>query len=147
MATKKCGKYDWKTPVLLIRSAVGQRGTTSSRRDLTAHCFCCASLVLLPSFIHGSAILLGPFGGPGPQNFSAFLDARVILACLVGLAQVAGGLATLTGVLFRVGALGIGVIGALVEKVKIARQDTSASLTKCSTVSRLEVCLYRERCD
>ena len=53
---------------------------------------------------HGSAVLFGAFDGPGPQNFSAFLHAPVIIGYLVGLAQVAGGLAILTGVLFRVDA-------------------------------------------
>lgn len=53
---------------------------------------------------HGSAILFGAFGGPGPQNFAAFLHVPVIVGYLVGLAQVAGGFSILTGVLFRVGA-------------------------------------------
>ena len=73
-------------------------------RALTSLCFCCASRVLLPFFINGSAILFGAFGGPGPQNFSAFLHVPLIMGYLVGLAQVAGGLAILTGVLFRIGA-------------------------------------------
>jgi putative oxidoreductase len=54
---------------------------------------------------HGSAILFGAFGGPGPQQFAAGHQWPVILAYLVGLAQLAGGLAVLTGILFRVGAL------------------------------------------
>jgi len=64
---------------------------------------------------HGSAILFGAFGGPGPQNFSAFLHVPVIIGYLVGLAQVAGGLAILTGVLFRIGAacIIIVMIGAI----------------------------------
>lgn len=59
---------------------------------------------------HGSAILFGAFGGPGPQNFSAFLHAPVIIGYLVGFAQVVGGLAILTGVLFRVGAVSIMIV-------------------------------------
>ena len=64
---------------------------------------------------HGSAILFGAFGGPGPHNFSVFLHVPVIIGYLVGLAQVAGGLAILTGVLFRIGAacIIIVMIGAI----------------------------------
>jgi len=53
---------------------------------------------------HGSAILFGAFGGPGPRQFAAFHQWPVIVAYMVGLAQLAGGLGVLTGVLFRVGA-------------------------------------------
>jgi putative oxidoreductase len=53
---------------------------------------------------HGSAILFGAFGGPGPQGFAAHLHLPVIVGFLVGLAHFAGGLAVLTGVLIRIGA-------------------------------------------
>jgi putative oxidoreductase len=53
---------------------------------------------------HGSAILFGAFGAPGPQGFAGFMHAPVIVGYLVGLAQLAGGLAILTGLLIRVGA-------------------------------------------
>ena len=53
---------------------------------------------------HGSAILFGAFGGPGPRQFAAFHQWPVIVAYMVGMAQLAGGLGVLTGVLFRVGA-------------------------------------------
>jgi putative oxidoreductase len=53
---------------------------------------------------HGSAILFGAFGGPGPQKFAAFLHLPVVVGYLVGLAQVAGGLAILSGALIRLGA-------------------------------------------
>jgi putative oxidoreductase len=53
---------------------------------------------------HGSDILFGAFGGPGPQQFAASHQWPVILAYMVGLAQLAGGLGVLTGVLFRLGA-------------------------------------------
>ncbi len=53
---------------------------------------------------HGSAILFGAFGGPGPQGFSAFMHMPVVVGYLVGLAQFAGGLAILSGVLIRLGA-------------------------------------------
>jgi putative oxidoreductase len=63
-----------------------------------------------PFLYHGSAILFGAFGGPGPQQFAASHQWPVILAYLVGLAQLAGGLAVLTGILFRLGAICIIVV-------------------------------------
>jgi putative oxidoreductase len=54
---------------------------------------------------HGSGILFGAFDGPGPQQFAASHQWPLILAYLVGLAQVGGGLAVLTGILFRIGAV------------------------------------------
>jgi putative oxidoreductase len=59
---------------------------------------------------HGSAILFGAFGGPGPQGFSAFIHMPVVVGYLVGLAQFAGGLAMLSGALIRVGAACIIVV-------------------------------------
>jgi putative oxidoreductase len=54
---------------------------------------------------HGSAILFGAFGGPGPTKFAAFMHAPAIIGFLVGLAQFGGGLAMLTGALLRFGAI------------------------------------------
>jgi putative oxidoreductase len=59
---------------------------------------------------HGSAILFGAFGGPGPQKFSAFMHMPAVVGYLVGLAQFAGGLAILSGVLIRLGAACIIVV-------------------------------------
>jgi putative oxidoreductase len=56
---------------------------------------------------HGSGILFGAFGGPGPEKFAVGHQWPIALAYLIGIAQVGGGLAMLTGILFRVGALGI----------------------------------------
>jgi putative oxidoreductase len=53
---------------------------------------------------HGSGILFGILGGPGPVNFAAFVHAPAAVGYLVGLAQVAGGLAILTGAFLRIGA-------------------------------------------
>lgn len=64
----------------------------------------------LPVLYHGSAILFGKFGGPGPQGFAAYLHIPLSVAYLVGLAQFGGGLAILTGVLFRIGAAGVIVV-------------------------------------
>ena len=63
--------------------------------------FACA----LPFLYHGCGILFGLFGGPGPVNFAAFMHQPAAVGYLVGLAQFAGGLAILTGVFLRVGAL------------------------------------------
>jgi putative oxidoreductase len=59
---------------------------------------------------HGSAILFGAFGGPGPAGFAGHLHAPVLVAVLVGLAQFAGGLAILTGILVRIGAICIIIV-------------------------------------
>ncbi len=59
---------------------------------------------------HGSAILFGAFGGPGPQGFAAFGHMPLVVAYLVGLAQVAGGLAVLIGLLTRVGPICIIIV-------------------------------------
>jgi putative oxidoreductase len=59
---------------------------------------------------HGSAMLFGAFGGPGPQQFAAHLHAPTWVGYLVGLAQVCGGLAVLSGVLFRLGAACIALV-------------------------------------
>jgi putative oxidoreductase len=59
---------------------------------------------------HGSEILFGAFGGPGPQQFAARHQWPVVLAYLVGLAQFGGGLAVLTGVLFRFGAACVALV-------------------------------------
>jgi len=56
---------------------------------------------------HGSAVLFGGFGGPGLQGFSQYTHLPMIVAFLVGLAQFCGGLAMLTGLLARLGAVGI----------------------------------------
>ena len=66
-----------------------------------------AGLVFL---YHGSAILFGAFGGPGPQDFAAHMHAPAIVGYLVGLAQFAGGLAVLTGLLIRVGSVCIIIV-------------------------------------
>jgi putative oxidoreductase len=59
---------------------------------------------------HGSAILFGAFGGPGPQKFAAFLHAPAVVGYLVGLAQFLGGWAILLGALLRIGAACIIVV-------------------------------------
>jgi putative oxidoreductase len=69
----------------------------------------------LPFLYHGSAILFGAFGGPGPHGFAASMHAPDIVGYLVGLAQFAGALAILSGILIRVGAVcaAIVMLGAI----------------------------------
>jgi putative oxidoreductase len=59
---------------------------------------------------HGSGILFGAFGGPGPEQFAVSHYWPVALAYLVGVAQVGGGLAILSGILFRLGAASIFIV-------------------------------------
>jgi putative oxidoreductase len=59
---------------------------------------------------HGSAILFGAFGGPGPVRFAAFLHLPAVTGYLIGAAQFFGALAILTGVLIRVGAVCIIIV-------------------------------------
>jgi putative oxidoreductase len=61
----------------------------------------------LPFLYHGSAILFGWFGGPGAVRFAASHHWSVLVAYLIGLAQVAGAAAIATGILFRVGTASI----------------------------------------
>ncbi len=71
-----------------------------------------AALVFL---YHGSGILFGILGGPGPAGFAVYKHWPVILGYLVGLAQVGGGLAVLLGVLQRIGTacLMVVMVGAI----------------------------------
>jgi len=64
----------------------------------------------LPFLYHGSAILFGAFGGPGPERFAAGMHAPLTVGVLVGLAQFAGALAILSGVLIRVGAVCVSIV-------------------------------------
>jgi putative oxidoreductase len=59
---------------------------------------------------HGAAITFGAFGGPGPEKFAAFTHMPLVAAYFVGLAQLAGGLAMLTGILIRAGAVCIIIV-------------------------------------
>ena len=66
-------------------------------------------------FFHGGGILLGIFGGPGPARFAAFMHMPTAVGYLVGLAQVGGAIALLTGILVRIGAacLVVVMLGAI----------------------------------
>src|SRR5919204_2735490 len=64
---------------------------------------------------HGSAILFGAFGGPGPRAFATYIHTPPVIGYLVGLAQFAGGLAVLVGLFTRIGAacLAVVMVGAI----------------------------------
>ena len=64
----------------------------------------------MPFLFHGSAILFGAFGGPGPKGFAAFMHAPEAVGYLVGLAQFAGGLAILLGALLRIGTVCVMIV-------------------------------------
>jgi putative oxidoreductase len=64
----------------------------------------------LPFLYHGSGILFGVLGGPGPVTFAAFMHTPPAVGYLVGLAQFAGGLAILTGAFLRVGAVCVMIV-------------------------------------
>src|SRR5690242_14016837 len=80
-----------------------QAPESSSTSNLALLIFRIASS--LPVLYHGSVILFGAFGGPGPQGFAAFLHLPVAAGYLVGLAQFGGGLAIFLGALQRVGSV------------------------------------------
>src|SRR5260370_1608789 len=69
----------------------------------------------LPFLYHGSGILFGVLGGPGPVTFAAFMHAPPAVGYLVGLAQFAGALAILTGDFLLIGAVCVMfvILGAL----------------------------------
>jgi putative oxidoreductase len=65
-------------------------------------------MALAMTFIfHGSGILFNWFDGPGVYQFSIHMHMPLIIAILVGVAEFTGGLAMLTGILTRVGAINI----------------------------------------
>ncbi|MBS1840069.1 MAG: DoxX family protein [Acidobacteria bacterium] len=59
---------------------------------------------------HGAGILFGAFGGPRAAGFATFTHTSLTVAYLVGLAQFCGGLAMLTGIFARIGALCIAIV-------------------------------------
>jgi putative oxidoreductase len=93
---------------------------------------------------HGSGILFGAFGGPGLHGFSGFTHLPLPVAFLVGLAQFAGGLAILTGVLTRLGAACVVIVmlGAiflvhLPHGYDITKNGMEYALTQCLIAAAL----------
>ena len=62
-------------------------------------------VLFLSFFYHGTGILLDWFDGPGIAGFAGYMHFPVIIAVLVGIAETAGSLAMISGVLTRIGAL------------------------------------------
>ena len=96
----------------------------------------------LPFLYHGSAILFGAFGGPGPSAFAAFMHAPVMVGYLVGLAQFCGGLAILLGLFSRIGAACIFMVMAgavlmvhLPKGFDYPRVESSSPSANCSSQS------------
>ena len=83
---------------------------SASSRELNLELLVMRLACSLPFIYHGSAILFGAFGGPGPHNFAAFMKMPLVVGYLVGLAQFAGGIAILLGALLRVGAVSVMIV-------------------------------------
>jgi putative oxidoreductase len=84
--------------------------TSGVTRELNFELLIMRVACALPFIFHGSAILFGAFGGPGPAGFAAFMHVPAPVGYLVGLAQFAGGLAILLGALLRVGAICVMIV-------------------------------------
>jgi len=98
----------------MLMSSTSSSSTGSNRGTDTISVNAALLLIRIASaaafLYHGSAILFGAFGGPGPRQFSAFMHMPPIVGYLVGLAQFCGGLAVLTGIFIRIGAACILVV-------------------------------------
>ncbi len=83
----------------MLMSSTSSNSTGSNRGTDTVSVNAALLLLRIASaaafLYHGSAILFGAFGGPGPRQFSAFMHTPPIVGYLVGLAQFCGGLAVL----------------------------------------------------
>lgn len=66
----------------------------------------------LPLIYHGAGILFGAFDGPGLAAFERFTHFPPLIASLVGIGELFGGLGVLTGVLARLAACGTGLVMA-----------------------------------
>src|SRR5437762_9398254 len=64
-------------------TAPAPEGSSTSNFALLIFRLACA----LPVLYHGSGILFGAFGGPGPRGFAAYLHLPMMDGYLVGLAQ------------------------------------------------------------
>lgn len=59
---------------------------------------------------HGSGILFGAFGGPGPDKFATAMHAPAIIGYLVGAGEFFGGLGILLGLFTRISAACIVIV-------------------------------------
>lgn len=67
-------------------------------------------VLFLSFFYHGTGILLDWFDGPGIAGFAGFMHFPFVVAALVGIAETAGSLAMISGILTRIGALCIMIV-------------------------------------
>jgi putative oxidoreductase len=67
-------------------------------------------VLFLSFFYHGTGILFGWFGGHGVKGFAGYTHLPFVIAALVGIAETTGGLAMISGVLTRIGALNIMIV-------------------------------------
>ncbi|MDE2125645.1 MAG: DoxX family protein [Armatimonadetes bacterium] len=94
---------------------------------------------------HGSGILFNAFDGPGIAGFAQFMHQPPAVAALVGIAEFAGGVAMLTGILARPGAAGILLVmlGAIATvhwpKFDIAHGGMEYALTQALVASAILV--------
>ncbi len=77
---------------------------TPGRAHLNFALLCIRIASGLAFIYHGSGILFGAFGGPGPEKFAGFMHLPILIGALAGLAEFAGGIAVLTGIFTRIGA-------------------------------------------
>lgn len=117
--------------------ATGNSFSSSPVRELNFELLIMRVACALPFIYHGAGILFGAFGGPGPHNFAAFMHAPDIIGYLVGLAQLAGGLAILIGAPLRIGCVCVIIVmlGAifmvhLPHGYDIAKGGTEYALTE-----------------
>lgn len=83
---------------------------------------------------HRSAILSGAFGGPGPLRLAVPTQVPAVIGYLVGLAQFAGSVAILTGIMIRAGAACIIVVmlGAILLVHLAPGFDINQGGTECA---------------
>ncbi len=67
-------------------------------------------VLFLTFFYHGTGILFDWFNGPGPAGFAGYMHFPLLIAVLVGIAETAGSLAMISGILTRIGALCIMIV-------------------------------------
>jgi putative oxidoreductase len=97
-------------------------------------------LALAREFVcQGSGILFGAFHGPGVNGFAQFAHLPAMVAFGVGLAQLAGGLAILTGIGARLGTAA--VIPILVGALTFARVPSGIAMEYEVTLLLIALCV------
>ena len=89
--------------------------------------------------VQGSGILFGTFHGPGVNGFAEFANLSATVALGVGLVQLFGGLAILTGIGARAGATA--VILVLIGALTFARVPSSIATEYAVTQLLVTLCI------